>query len=134
MAHREALTRSDVYGDIVSYQLVKISTRLNIWIGQMHHLDMDMLSMMEGGVFHLCHVMLLEVFVSVLARVHCEGDADEKSKDLLGGSEQIQNKNETRSVSPGGIPHEFSGIANGIENHIEGVPQTNTVWFVKFCR
>ena len=61
---------------------------------------MDMLSMMEGGVFHLCHVMLLEVFVSVLARVHCEGDADEKSKDLLGGSDQHehttkQNKTKT---------------------------------------
>ena len=90
---------------------------------------------MGAGVFHLCHVMLLEVFVSVLARVHCEGDADEKSKDLLGGSdpqEQIQNKN--KPVSPGGIPHEFGGIADGIENHIEGVPQTNTVRFIKFCR
>ena len=93
-----------------------------------------MLSMMGGGVFHLCHVMLLKVFVSVLARVHCEGDADEKSKDLLGGSEQIQNKDKTKPSSPGGIPHEFGGIADGIENHIEGVPQTNTVRFVKFCR
>ena len=89
--------------------------------------------MMGGGVFHLCHVMLLKVFVSVLARVHCEGDADEKSKNLLGGSdqqEQIQNKNKNKSVSPGGIPHEFGGVAEGIENHIEGVPQTNAVRFI----
>ena len=56
-----------------------------------------MLSMMEGGVFHLCHVMLLEVFVSVLARVHCEGDADEKSKDLLGGSDQHEQIKKTKT-------------------------------------
>ena len=65
--------------------------------------------MMGGGVFHLCHVMLLEVFVSVLARVHCEGDADEKSKDLLGGSEQIQNK--TKPNQPHLVEYRMSLVA-----------------------
>ena len=35
-------------------------------------------------LFNLCHVVLLEVLVGVLAGVHCEGDADEEGKDLLG--------------------------------------------------
>ena len=36
--------------------------------------------------------------------------------------------------SPGGIAHQSGGIPNGIENHIEGVPKTNTEQFVKFTK
>ena len=51
------------------------------------------------------------------------------SVDLI-NMNKYKTKTKTKPSSPGGIPHEFGGIADGIENHIEGVPQTNAVRFI----
>ena len=53
--------------------------------------------------------------------------------DANDGNDDSDDNTKVRE-SPGGIAHQSGGIPNGIENHIEGVPKTNTEQFVKFTK